>query len=198
MSSELEELEAPTFTHIEDQEWAEEALVDITPEGQKKRGSKILRAERKRRAVEMRKAGATYAMIADQLGYKNAASASHLVNQGIKEIVVEPTQDLRTLQYERLNHMLVVLWPKVTAGNEAAIARALQVMAQMDSIMGTQAPQQVEITETAKVMVIDGDKDSYIAKLKEMAGQIDPTEARKILEPPTDAEIIEDDEEEDI
>lgn len=196
MSSELDQVEPPTFTDPEDAEWAEEALKDITPDGRRRRGSRILMQERKRRAVEMRKAGATYEMIAEQLGYKNAVSASALVKKGIAEITTEPVHDLRTLQYERLNHMLVVLWPKVTKGDGHAISRALQVMDKMDSLMGTEAAQQIEITETAKVMVIDGDKDSYIARLKEMAGQIDPQEARQILAAPVEAEIIE--EEEDI
>lgn len=155
-----------------------------------------------RRAIELRKTGATYRQIADQLGYKTEQGANALVKKAIAESLGEATDELRTLQYERLNHMLLVIWPKVQAGDEIAIGRAQSIMRDMNAMFGVEAPTKVEVEnqQNNMIMVIDGDKDQYIQKLREMAGEVEPERARELLhgddkqDEIIDVEIIEEEE----
>lgn len=158
------------------------------------RGRKIVQREKERRAIEMRKAGATYDQISKQLGWASPSSAHTAVKKGMDRLITEPAEELRNLQYQRLNHLLLVSWPHAQTGDDRAIATCLSIMQRMDALMGTEAPQKTEHTHSAAVMVIDGDSDSYIAALKRMAGEFEPAEARQLLQGGTDyidAEIVE-------
>lgn len=136
---------------------------------------RIAALEKERRALEFRKAGMTYAEIANQVGYADASGARKAVIRGMQSIIQEPAVELRTWQYERLNHMLLVLWPKVQQGKERAIETSLRIMDKMDRLFGTEAAKEVDVNvhHQGAVLVIDGDKDSYIAAVKRMAGYID-------------------------
>lgn len=184
---------------------SEEALMEkldhVGAPTKRHRARQIVRAEKMRRAVELRKAGATYRQISEQLGYSSEKTAHKLVKDAIKVTLNEKTDELRTLQYERLNHMMLVLWPKVQSGDERAITTALGIMDKMDRLYGVEAPQRIDVDHGVAnaVFVVDGDKDNYIAQLRKMAGEIAPEEAKALLQPSTpdeilDAEIIEEDE----
>jgi anti-sigma factor RsiW len=70
-------------------------------------------AERTARALELRKGGATYAMIGADLGVSEAR-AHQIVNDALTAIVAEPAEKVRKLEIERLDHMLSVIWPTAT------------------------------------------------------------------------------------
>jgi hypothetical protein len=135
-----------------------------------KSSNRILAQENRKKSLELRKAGATYQQIAEAVGYHDASGARKAVMKAFGEVIQEPVAELRTMQVERLNHMLMVLWPKVQGGDERAISTALMVMNKIDALMGTEAAKQVEVTDTKSILVIDGDKDGYIAALKKMSG----------------------------
>ena len=137
-----------------------------------KSGKRILAQQKRRQALELRKAGAPYADIAERLGYYDQSGARKAVAKAFGEIIQEPVTELRTIQVERLNHMLVALWGKVNTGDERAIGTALAIMNKIDALMGTEQAQQVDvnINRQSAILVIDGDKDAYIRALKQMAG----------------------------
>lgn len=136
-----------------------------------RRGStRILVQQKRRQALEYRKAGMTYAQIAEQIGYSNASAARKAVIAAFGEVVQEPVADLKNLQVERLNHMLLTLWGKVSAGDEAAINTSLRIMDKMDALMGTDAARQVEVRQDSAVLVIEGNQDDYVAAMRRMAG----------------------------
>ena len=70
-------------------------------------------AERTARALELRKGGATYAMIGADLGVSESR-AHQIVNDALTAIVAEPAEKVRKLEIERLDHMLSVIWPTAT------------------------------------------------------------------------------------
>lgn len=133
---------------------------------------RIQAMEKQRRALEMRKAGATYHAIAQAVGYGDASAARKAIERAIADVIQEPAQEVRTIQIERLNHMLLTLWPKVQAGDERAIDTALRVMDKLDRLMGTDSASQVDVNvhHDGAVLVIDGDKDAFIRQMKKMAG----------------------------
>lgn len=71
----------------------------------------IAARQRARDAVELRKAGASYRQIADRLGYKSSASAYSAVRRALEKTLREPTDELREIELQRLDALLVALWP---------------------------------------------------------------------------------------
>lgn len=135
-----------------------------------KGSSRIISQQKRRQALEYRKAGMTYAQIAEQIGYANASGAAKAVKKAFGEVIQEPVAELKAIQIERLNHMLLTLWAKVSTGDEVAINTSLRIMDKIDALMGTEHARQVEVTNNNAVLVIDGNKDDYLAALKKMTG----------------------------
>jgi AraC-like DNA-binding protein len=136
-------------------------------------GSKLLAQQRRRQALELRKAGASYQDIASGLGYHDQSGARKAVIKAFGEVIHEPVAELRTLQTERLNHMLMTLWPRVQQGDDSAIRTSLAVMDKMDRLQGTEqapAPGSTTTVNQTGILVIDGNKDDYIAQMRKMAG----------------------------
>jgi hypothetical protein len=134
--------------------------------------TRLLAAEKRRKALELRKGGATYLAIANAVGYADAAGARKAVVRAMAELIQEPAAEVKSLQIERLNHMLLTLWPKVQSGDERSIETSLRVMDKLDRLMGTEAAQSVDINihQQGAILVIDGNKDDYIASMKRMVG----------------------------
>lgn len=148
----------------------------------KKAGKRILAQEKRRKALELRKAGASYAAIAAAVGYADASGARKAVERAISNVTIEPVLELRTLQIERLNHMLSALWSQVNAGNTTAMNTALNIMNKLDALMGTEVTKDINVSvqHNAGILVIDGNKDDFIAGMKRMAGIVDPTTGENI------------------
>lgn len=156
-------------------------------------GKRILAYERARRALELRKSGATFAQIAEVLSYKSPAGAKAAVDRAMKKNIQEQVLELKELQVERLNHMLLVLWPQVQAADTRAIETALKVMTRLDVLEGTETAKRVEVNVTREdsILVIEGSKDDFISQMRKLAG-VD-SNGNNILESSVvDADVVED------
>lgn len=138
----------------------------------KKASTRILSKEKQRQALEARKAGATYQTIAEKVGYHDASTARKAVIRAFNQVIQEPVTELKVIQMERLNHMLLRLWQRVDQGDDTAMRTALQIMDKIDRLNGTEEAQRVDVhqTNSGAVLVIDGDKDDFITAMKRMAG----------------------------
>ena len=104
---------------------------------------KIAAAERLAKAVEMRKAGATYSLIATQLGYADESGAFRAVHralQALNEKIAEDLTEMKRLELERLDRLMVTLWPKATQGHLASVDRVLRIMERRAKLLGLDAP----------------------------------------------------------
>ena len=131
--------------------------------------------EKDRQALELRKAGASYEVIAKQLGYADSSGAYKSIQRSMKSIIAEPTDELRTVEYERLNQMLLILWERVQQGELGAIDRALSIMDRISKMYGLDSPRKSEINQTITqgVMIVDGTKDEYLSAIRdEIDGEI--------------------------
>lgn len=142
-----------------------------------KSGSKILAREKQRQALELRKGGASYAAIAKGVGYSDASAARKAVVKAFAEIVQEPAEELKVIQVERLNHMLLALWPKIQTGDERAISTGLSILDRLNEHegLGGRPGTNVTVNTGSQVMgdailVVDGNKDDFILAAKKMAG----------------------------
>jgi len=127
---------------------------EATPTGKRPNGAgstvKVTAAEKRRQAVELRKAGATFEEIAAAHGadgrrlYSNKGTAYRAVEQALREAVREPTRELIELETQRLDLMLRALWPQVIAGKLGAVDRALRVAERRARLLGLDGPQVVQ------------------------------------------------------
>lgn len=142
-----------------------------TPRSVARGGKRILSQEKRRKALELRKGGASYIDIANAVGYKDQSGARKAVLKAMGDVIQEPVLEVRSLQIERLNHMLLALWPKVQLGDERAIQTSLSVMDKIDRLMGTEAAQQVDVNvhQQGAILVIDGSKEDFIKSARQMA-----------------------------
>lgn len=103
-------------------------------------------AERQRQALELRKAGVGFQAIADRLGYKDHSGAYRAVKTALKKTLQEPADEVRRVEVERLDAMLLGLWSSAKAGNLLAVDRVLRIMQRRADLLGLDAPQKREIT----------------------------------------------------
>lgn len=106
---------------------------------------RITAAEKRARALELRKAGATYDQIARQVGFSERGAAYRAVQTALLEITQEPAQEVRQLELERLDAMLLGLWPAARKGKEGAVDRVLRIMERRAKLLGLDAPVKADV-----------------------------------------------------
>ena len=102
---------------------------------------------RGQQAIKLRMAGATLDDIARQLDFKSAAGAYKSVMRELKataQDMGEGTEAVRQLELKRLDQMQFPLWPQVLAGDVAATTTALRIQERRASLLGLDAPKQIE------------------------------------------------------
>lgn len=130
-------------------------------------------AEKTRRAMALKLAGASYAQIAQSLGYHDASGARKAVQRGMKSALQETSGELKKIHYGRLEHMLMLLWPEVNQRDLPAMSAALAVMDRMERLYGLNAAEKIEVgTGMNTVILADGDKESYIQALEEAGKRV--------------------------
>jgi len=124
-----------------------------------------------RKAHEMKRAGASWWDISEQLGITEYAAsqlvadrirqASELVNRGDKLAALD-------LEVETLNEMQWAIYARVRKGDLKAIETVLKIQAQRVKFLGLEDVQQGAGSTT---LVVSGDSAAYIAALQEGARQ---------------------------
>lgn len=114
-------------------------------------------AEKVRKAIELRKAGATYDKIAEALGYENRSGAYKIVVGALRDLVQEPAKELRTLEAERLDAMTLALWTRAQKGDLPAIDRLLRIMERRARLLGLDLPLAIDVggREPITITIID-------------------------------------------
>ncbi len=107
-------------------------------------------------ALEMRKAGATFEKIATAVGC-GTTQAHRYVTQALRELaekISETAQELRSLEAQRLDALLLGLWGKATKGDHAAVNAALRIMERRARLFGLDTlPQPPEPSEPTAITV---------------------------------------------
>lgn len=127
--------------------------------------------ERMARALDLRMAGCTYQVIADQLGYATRDSAMKAVKAALKDITREPALAVKELELSRLDKALLYIWPQVQKGSLGAIDRFVKIQHQRAQLLGLYAPQKIAPTTPDGIEEWTGKSDSELV-----------TEFEKLLE----------------
>lgn len=104
-------------------------------------------AERRVKAFNLRKAGATYRDIAKQLEVTHATIVQDIkaVMKELQKTQLEEAADYRSLELERLDAMQVQLWPQANKGNHGAVDRVLRIMERRAKLLGLDAPAKSQV-----------------------------------------------------
>jgi hypothetical protein len=107
-------------------------------------------AQKRVRALELRRAGKTFEQIASEVGYRSKSSAHDAVMKGLHETLAEPADELRSLEAERLNELLAGLWEKAKSGDLWAVDRALSIMERRAKLFGLDRPPEDDLSDEAR------------------------------------------------
>lgn len=122
-------------------------------------------AERRKRALDLRIAGATLAEIAEAHGV--SISTTHEdIRRCLSDIPKASADELRKQEIARLDKLQNACWQDAIHGDLSAIDRALKVIDRRAKMLGLDAPQQVEVTG------VDVDLDATVARIMAVADAV--------------------------
>ena len=101
---------------------------------------------RAQQSMELRLAGASYRKIAEQLGYANPGTVHKAVCAAMAAITADTAEQLRGLEAQRLDAMLMGLWRKARAGDVQAIDRVIRIMERRAKLFRLDPPEQRELS----------------------------------------------------
>lgn len=127
-------------------------------------------AMRETRAVEMRKAGATYDQIADALDCTRS-TAYRTVMRALARNQSEEVEEFRMIEGARLDRLQMAVWNRAVSGSESAINTVLRIMDRRARLFGLDAPSKVDVRTDA----LDSEIDSLLAQLTTLPPVTDPT-----------------------
>jgi hypothetical protein len=119
-------------------------------------------AERQLEALELRRRGRGFQQIADELGYRGASGAYQAVMAGLKLTLQEPSDEVRSLEVERLDRLIEGIWDKAVGGDEKAIDRVLGIMERRAKYLGLDAPTKTQ-NENRNIHSRDDDGTRFLA-----------------------------------
>lgn len=93
-------------------------------------------AQRRAKALEMRRAGYRLDDIAHHLGYADRAAVSKDLKRIFERIVDEPAREVLGLELSRLDGMTKVAWKAMTNGDLSAIDRLAKIMHRRARLLG--------------------------------------------------------------
>lgn len=127
--------------------------------------------EKERRVLELRRAGLTFDVIAQEVGYSNASGAYHAFTRAMKRTLQQAGADeLRELELDRLDRLQRFAWPQATQGNLRAIDSILRIMARRARLLGLDAPIKQEVTTFEGGTEIDREVQRLVALLEAGSG----------------------------
>jgi hypothetical protein len=150
--------------------------------------------DKQRRALELRKAGRTWAEIARVVGYKNHSGAIAAVKVALEKTLKEPADHYRALTLERLTDVIRVYWGDMLNHDLRATDRVLRAIADIRALLGLDAPIQEEISISGRVEYdFRSELDARLYALierREEAGTFEVPESRRKQNPTVRLDVM--------
>lgn len=110
------------------------------------------RRERMNEALDYRTTGMSYREIAAEM-HIDVKTAHSYVQDALKEITRENAEQVLTLELQRYDSMLSIVYQQVVQGDLAAMDRALAIMARIERLHGVESPKAADgASETAAML----------------------------------------------
>jgi hypothetical protein len=132
---------------------------------------RVRAAQRRREALELRMAGATYQDIGEVLGVSKtrAIKAVQEALRELQDLTVEKAEELRSTELARLERLQRVVWQRAIGtadqpASDKAVWRVLQIMERRAKLLGLDQPVKVEQT--------GGPMEIRIVRVDEVGGEM--------------------------
>lgn len=120
--------------------------------GIKAGGSDLNAAARAINALELRKQGATYEVIARECGYGDRGAAYNAIKRELARSLREPADDVRKLEVDRLDDLFKVYYAMALNGDGWSMDRVLRIMERRAAFLGLDTRPD---TQTAGSIVVE-------------------------------------------
>jgi hypothetical protein len=137
--------------------------------------------EKDAEAARLRGAGHNFDAIAERLGYANAGGAYKACMRALSAVPVEAANELRTLESERLDHLLLSLETAINDGDVKAITEARKISESRRRLHGLDGPVKVAVS------VDGGVPEAYREQLEAARARVAAERALKAQEGGEDA-----------
>lgn len=117
--------------------------------------TRVAAQEKRKKALQLRLAGASLDRIVQEGIYTNKGSASRAIKQALADITRESAQDVLAMELERLDAALMGIWAAVRSGDVFAIDRMLKIMDRRARYLGLDGAPQEDNTEQVKGALSD-------------------------------------------
>jgi orotate phosphoribosyltransferase-like protein len=121
-------------------------------------------------AYTMKRRGMSLADIADEL-HVSPSTVTNMISKRYAELASEQTleekQDILAMENDRLDFYLSKLWPSIEYGDIKAITAALAIHDR--KMKANQLDKPDAQTQQATILVVGGQEDDYIARLKQLS-----------------------------
>lgn len=140
--------------------------------------------ERVRQAVELRKSGATFQEIADELGWNSKQAAHAAVSKALRDDVSDGVPELRVLTHLRLHDLLNSIWPNAidaaaerpdkpsvrqsNAQHLANVRAAREIIDDLIDLQGLAGAGPVDEPPEENTIILRGPWDKYDERIKWM------------------------------
>ena len=124
-------------------------------------------AERRAKAIELRRAGVDWTTIAKELGYSSKASACKDVRRAMEEslkLMSERAEIRRVEEVARLDRLQQGLWARAVGGDPRAADTVLRIIDRRIRLLGLDAPTEVKVRHVDNL-------DEEIASLERELGE---------------------------
>lgn len=91
---------------------------------------------KERKVLELRRAGVTLDVIAEQVGYTNRSAAYKALKRALARTLQQPADELRDLEADRLDRLQAAIWAKAMNGDLRAIDRVLLIAERRARLLG--------------------------------------------------------------
>jgi hypothetical protein len=120
--------------------------------------------DREQRIIELRRTGATWRQVADQMGYAGPSGAYQAYQRIANRFIRPKLEELRDIELDRLDRLQLGIWAKAASGDIKAIDSVLRIIEKRAKLLGLDSAQKIELD--AKVETHDRDSiDAEVARL---------------------------------
>lgn len=132
-------------------------------------------ASRVEEAYRLRLQGKTFTKIADELGYTSGLEVAQAIRSRMKSeatrLTIEDRESLLQMEMDRLNALRTAHWEAAMLGDDKSTEICLKITDRMIKV-GQLDAMDTKINQAA-VLVISGNEQDYVNKLKELSNETD-------------------------
>jgi len=115
---------------------------------------RITAAERRLKALDLRKKGFSYTQIGTKLGCSRQTACRYVISE--LEVLADKCREeaarVRDLELQRLDELYLVAWKAIAEGSDlGAIDRCLRIMERRAKLLGLDAAQKVDVNGIAEL-----------------------------------------------